>query len=69
MAVFYNKERSKLGSVTGSIISFSTKLETNEPTDPNNKRLLPAGYLRCDGSVYSANIYPLLAEIVGTGDN
>jgi hypothetical protein len=69
MAVFYNKEKSKLGTLTGSIISFSTKLETNEPVDNNNRRLLPAGYVRCDGSVYSANIYPLLAEILGTGNS
>jgi hypothetical protein len=67
MAVFYNKEKSKLGTLTGSIISFSTKLETNEPTDTNNRRLLPSGYIRCDGSVYSANVYPLLAEVLGTG--
>jgi len=69
MAVFYNKEKSKLGTLTGSIISFSTKLETNEPTDTNNRRLLPSGYIRCDGSVYSANVYPLLAEVLGTGAN
>ena len=69
MAVFYNKEKSKLGTLTGSIISFSTQLQTNEPSDTDNKRLLPSGYIRCDGSVYSATVYPLLAEILGTGDS
>lgn len=67
MAKFYNKEKSKLGTLTGSIITFPTQLQSNEPTDTNNKKLLPSGYIRCDGSVYSASVYPLLAEILGTG--
>lgn len=67
MAIFYNKEKSKLGTLTGSIISFSTQLQSNEPIDANNKKLLPSGYIRCDGSVYSASVFPLLAEVLGTG--
>jgi len=67
MAKFYNKEKSKLGTLTGSIITFPTQLQSNEPTDTNNKKLLPSGYIRCDGSVYSASVYPLLAEVLGTG--
>ncbi len=69
MQVYYNRETSKLGSNTGSIISYAKQLTTNDPADAENKKLLPAGYLRCDGSVYSANVYPILAEVLGTGTN
>lgn len=69
MAVFYNRERSKTGTLTGSIINWSRQLSSNDPEDPNTKFYLPAGYLRCDGSIYSAEIFPQLAEILGTGSN
>ena len=29
--------------------------------------LLPSGYLRCDGAIYNENVYPALAEVIGTG--
>ena len=67
MAVFYNREKSKIGTLTGSIIHWSKQLTTNDPDDTNTKDLLPAGYLRCDGSIYAAEIFPALAEILGVG--
>ena len=67
MAVFYNREKSKIGTLTGSIIHWSKQLPTNDPDDDNTKDLLPAGYLRCDGSIYAAEIFPALAEILGVG--
>lgn len=67
MAVFYNREKSKIGTTTGSIINWSKQLTSNDPEDTNVKDLLPAGYLRCDGSIYSAEVFPALAEVLGTG--
>ena len=68
MAVFLNQERTKIGTTTGTLIAFPQELEVNDPNVGNSLTLLPAGYLRCDGAVYSSTIYPALAEVIGTGD-
>ena len=68
MAVFLNQERTKIGTTTGTLIAFPQELEVNDPIVGNSAELLPAGYLRCDGAVYSSTIYPALAEVIGTGD-
>ena len=68
MAVFYNKERSKYGHLTGQIIAWPVPYE-GTPDDAGNKAVLPAGYLKCDGSKYFASDYPRLAAILGTGTN
>ena len=67
MAVFYSREKAKLGTLTGSIINWSEQLTSTDPEDPNTLADLPAGYLRCDGSVYQAEIFPQLAEVLGVG--
>jgi hypothetical protein len=70
MAVHYTRERSKYGTLTGSIIIWP--VEITSPNNPNNEEnidILPAGYLRCDGTKYNARDYPNLAEICGTGNN
>lgn len=69
MAKFYAKERSKVGSLTGSIIVWPVELDNNNPNSDENKSVLPAGYLKCDGAKYNASAYPELAEICGTGEN
>jgi hypothetical protein len=69
MAKFYAKERSKIGSLSGTIIVWPIKLSSNDPNNDDNKSKLPAGYLKCDGSKYNAVAYPELAEICGTGLN
>ena len=68
MAVYYNELKGSHGSLTGSIISFPIELkDTDDPVSIINKKLLPAGYMRCDGRVLSAVEYPLLAVVLGTG--
>ena len=70
MAVHYTRERSKYGTLAGSIIIWPVELTSpNDPNNTDNITTLPAGYLRCDGSKYNAKDYPNLAEICGTGSN
>ena len=68
MPVFLNQERTKIGTTTGTLIAFPQELDVNDPTVGNGRELLPAGYLRCDGAVYSSAVYPALAEVIGTGE-
>ena len=51
MAVLYSRERAKYGNLTGQIISWPVDY-TGTPNEATNKRDLPAGYLKCDGSKY-----------------
>ena len=67
MAVFYNREKAKVGTTSGTIIHWSYELTSNDPDNASTKELLPAGYLRCDGTIYSAEIFPELAAILGVG--
>lgn len=68
MAVFYNREKAKHGGLTGTIISVPVQIASDDPASAAAKFQYPAGYLRCDGSVLSATDYPLLAEVLGVGD-
>ena len=68
MPVFLNKERTKIGTTTGTLIAFPQELEVNDPAVGNSLELLPSGYLRCDGKIYNESVYPALAEVLGTGE-
>lgn len=68
MAVFYNKEKARHGSLVGTIISFPIEFQGEDPKQAVNLALLPAGYLRCAGQVLFAEEYPALAEVLGVGD-
>jgi len=65
---FLQKERSKLGNAPGTIINWGVSIPDNDPNFSQIIDKLPAGYLRCDGSVYDERDYPQLARILGTGD-
>tara|TARA_B100000963_G_scaffold338002_1_gene334472 strand:+ start:23743 stop:25263 length:1521 start_codon:yes stop_codon:yes gene_type:complete len=66
MATIYSKERGKYGNISGQIIVWPVEIDNNI-NSTYSKRELPAGYLRCDGTVYNAIDYPQLAAICGTG--
>ena len=64
---FLTRERSKLGSAPGTIIQWALPVLDGDPDGATNAEDLPAGYLKSDGSIYSARLYPELARILGTG--
>lgn len=65
----YTRERSRYGGIVGSIIVHSTPGlgSVNDPNSVNFKRELPAGYLRCDGSILNAKNYIALSQVLGVG--
>jgi len=65
---FLQKERSKLGTAPGTIINWAISIPDNDPNFAQSVEKLPAGYIRCDGSVYDERDYPELARILGTGE-
>jgi len=70
MSVYYAREKSRFGGVTGTIIPFPTKLpEGADPSAGDWKPLLPAGFLRCNGAILLASDFPVLASVLGTGTN
>lgn len=67
----YTNERSKFGGMVGTILVHSTPgLGTaNDPTTANFKDTLPAGYLRCDGSILNSKDFVALSRVLGSGDS
>jgi hypothetical protein len=67
----YTKERSRYGGYIGSIQIHSTHLlaNTNNPNSFVFRDTLPAGFLRCDGSVRNASDFLALSRILGVGSN
>jgi len=66
----YTRERSRYGGYTGSIIIHSTPGigSVNDPNSAVFRENLPAGYLKCDGSILNARDYYALSQVLGVGD-
>lgn len=70
MPVYYTNERARYGGVTGTILPYPIKLpDVNVPDQGDWKNKLPSGYLRCDGSIRSAIDFPILAQVLGVGND
>lgn len=69
MPRYYSFEKGKYGGATGTIYPFVRTLSGNEPSGEDWTTFVPAGYLRCDGSILKAESYRRLAEIIGIGDD
>ena len=69
MATNYTFERGKYGVLPGTIIAFARTLVGNDPTGNDFKQRIPAGFLRCDGSIRNGVDYPNLKQILGVGSN
>ena len=65
MAKSYSAIKGAQGVAPGMIMPFSSAVQND--TDKRNK--VPAGYIRCDGAILQANLYPALARIIGVGPN
>ena len=67
----YTKEKSRYGGFVGSILVHSTPGigTNNDPTTAIYKKNLPAGYLKCDGSIRNAKDFYALSQVIGVGDD
>lgn len=68
MSVNYGYEKGKYGVFAGTIIAFSRKLDGNDPNDVTWRTRVPAGYLRCDGTIKNGDDFPALKRILGVGE-
>jgi len=69
MSTHYSFERGKYGVFPGTIIAFPRTLNGNDPNGTDFKQRIPAGFLRCDGSILDGDVYPNLRDILGVGSN
>jgi hypothetical protein len=63
MTAYYTKEKAKFGGVTGTIIAYPIAFAGFT----QQEETLPAGFLKCDGSIFKASTYPALAAVIGIG--
>lgn len=66
----YAVQKAKYGGMVGTIHPFTCQLPAgNDPNAGNYRSKLPAGFLRCDGSIFKQRDYPQLAAVLGVGDS
>jgi|TARA_B100000035_G_scaffold117585_1_gene99621 hypothetical protein len=66
----YAVQKAKYGGVTGTIQVFVSQLpDGNDPNAGDFREKLPAGFLRCDGSIFKAELFPELAKVIGIGED
>ena len=66
----YTQIKGKFGGCVGSIQVHATPYVTgsNDPNTEQFRENLPAGYLKCDGSIQNKSEYYALGEILGVGE-
>ena len=64
----YARERSKFGGYVGSIQIHTSAGLGSDPSSAVFNDILPAGFLRCNGSILEARDYLSLSQILGVGD-
>jgi hypothetical protein len=69
MATNYSFERGKYGVFPGTIVAFPRSLQGDDPNGSDFRNRIPAGFLRCDGSILNGVDYPNLKRILGVGAN
>ena len=67
----YAREKSRYGGFVGSIQIHATPGVgvNNDPLTAIYKDNLPAGYLKCDGSIRNAKEFYALSQVLGVGDD
>jgi hypothetical protein len=64
----YTRERSKFGGYVGAIQIHTSAGLGSDPTSALFNNILPAGFLRCDGSILEAKDYLSLSQVLGVGE-
>lgn len=65
MSSFYSFEKGRYGYLPGTIVPFPRSLSGTSGSDWT--RYVPAGFLRCDGSILSGDEYVALKAVLGVG--
>ena len=65
----YSFEKGKFGGAVGTIYPFVVELNGKDPASADWKTKIPAGFLRCDGSVVNGDLYPTLKQVLGVGSD
>ena len=65
----YSFEKGKFGGAIGTIYPFVVELNGKDPASADWKTKIPAGFLRCDGSVVNGDLYPTLKQVLGVGSD